>query len=120
MWLLDPEVMIPAPAQGALAIECRADDPLVGHLARLNDRLTQFCVAAERAVLDEVEAACTTAVGALAIIEGEWLTLTADLTAHRGVDYSRHSDRIEVGEAHSESADLLGRRVARALLAEAL
>jgi hydroxymethylbilane synthase len=120
MCLLDPDLMLPAPAQGALAIECRAGDPLAADLARLNDRSSQFCVAAERAVLDEVGAACTTAVGALAIIEGEWLTLTADLTAHRGVDYARHSDRIPVGEAHCESADLLGRRVARALLAEAL
>ena len=120
MYLLAPDLMLPAPAQGALAIECRAEDPLVDHLALLNDHVTQFCVAAERAVLDEVGAACTTAVGALAIIEDEWLTLTADLTAHRGVDFARHSDRIEVGETHTESADLLGRRVARALLAEAL
>jgi len=120
MCLLDPDLMLPAPAQGALAIECRADYPLVDHLARLNDRSTQFCVAAERAVLDEVGAACTTAVGALASIEGEWLTLTADLTAHRGVDYARHSDRIEVGDARPERADLLGRRVARTLLAEGL
>jgi len=120
MCVLDLEVMLPAPAQGALAIECRADDPLAAHLARLNDGVTQICVTAERAVLDEVEAACTTAVGALGIIEGGWLTLTADLAGYRGVGYARHSDRIEVGEARCESADELGRRVARALLAEAL
>ena len=120
MCLLDPDLMLPAPAQGALAIECRAEDPLIARLALLNDRPTQFCVAAERALLDEVGAACTTAVGALASIEGEWLTLTADLTAHRGVDYARHSDRIEVGDARPDIADLLGRRVARALLAESL
>ena len=117
---LDPDLMLPAPAQGALAIECRVDDPLVADLVRLNDRSTQFCIAAERAVLDEVGAACTTAVGALASIDGGWLTLTADLTAHRGVDYARHSDRIEVGDARLDVADLLGRRVALALLAEAL
>ena len=117
---LDPDLMLPAPAQGALAIECRVDDPLVADLVRLNDRSTQFCIAAERAVLDEVGAACTTAVGALASIDGGWLTLTADLTAHRGVDYARHSDRIEIGDARLDVADLLGRRVALALLAEAL
>lgn len=115
---LDFDLMLPAPAQGALAIECRADDPLVAQLVRLNDRSTTFCVTAERAVLDEVGAACTTAVGALASIEGGWLTLTADLTAHRGVDYARCSDRIEVGDESPDRADLLGRSVARALLAE--
>jgi hydroxymethylbilane synthase len=118
MFPLDFDLMLPAPAQGALAIECRADDPLVASMARLDDPATEFCVAAERAVLDEVGAACTTAVGALASIEGDWLTLTADLTAHRGVDYARHSDRIEVGDARPDRADLLGRSVARALLAE--
>jgi hydroxymethylbilane synthase len=120
MCLLDPDLMLPAPAQGALAIECRSEDPLMARLARLNDRPTQFCVAAERAVLDEVGAACTTAVGALASIDGGWMTLTADLTAHRGVDYARHADRIEVGDSQCDLADLLGRRVARALLAEGL
>ncbi len=119
MVFLEPELILPAPAQGALAIECRADDPLAVPLARLSDRPTELCVAAERAVLDEVGAACTTAVGALGSIEGGWLTLTADLAAHRGVDYARHSDRIEVGDASLDLADLLGRRVARALLAEA-
>lgn len=118
MYILDPGLMLPAPAQGALAIECRADDPLVARLVPLNDPSTELCVAAERAVLDEVGAACTTAVGALASIEAEWLTLTADLTAHRGVDYACHSDRIEIGNGHPDRADLLGRRVARALLAE--
>jgi hydroxymethylbilane synthase len=115
---LDPDVMLPAPAQGALAIECRAGDPLATALARLDDRATRFCVAAERAVLDEVGAACTTAVGALAVIEGRRMTLSADLTGHRGVDYARHSDRIDVGDCRPDVADLLGRRVARALLAD--
>jgi hydroxymethylbilane synthase len=120
MCLLDPDLMLPAPAQGALAIECRSEDPLIALLARLNDRPTQFCVAAERAVLDEVGAACTTAVGALASIDSGWMTLTADLTAHRGVDYARHADRIEVGDSRCDLADLLGRRVARVLLVEGL
>jgi hypothetical protein len=71
-------------------------------------------------VLDEVGAACTTAVGALASIDSGWMTLTADLTAHRGVDYARHADRIEVGDSRCDLADLLGRRVARVLLAEGL
>jgi len=116
---LDPELMLPAPAQGALAVECRADDPLLGDLRSLEDRSARQCVTAERAVLDEVGAACTTAVGALASWRGGRLSLTADLTAHRGVAYARSSAGVEADDGDIDAAVLLGRRVARALLAEA-
>ena len=116
---LDPDLMLPAPAQGALAVECRADDPLLGDLRSLEDRSARQCVTAERAVLDEVGAACTTAVGALASRRGGRLTLTADLTAHRGVAYARSSAGVEAADGDIDAAVLLGRRVARALLAEA-
>ncbi|KAA1034822.1 hydroxymethylbilane synthase [Pseudonocardia sp. EV170527-09] len=66
--LIDPLQMLPAPAQGALAIECRtADTDLVTALAAvLDDRGVRFAVTAERAVLAGLEAECTTPVGALA------------------------------------------------------
>ncbi|MBN9796767.1 hydroxymethylbilane synthase [Pseudonocardia sp. UM4_GMWB1] len=66
--LIDPLQMLPAPAQGALAIECRtADTDLVSVLAAvLDDRGVRFAVTAERAVLAGLEAECTTPVGALA------------------------------------------------------
>jgi hydroxymethylbilane synthase len=66
--LLDPVQMLPAPAQGALAIECRADDlDLVRTLAGvLDDELTRAAVCAERAVLATLEAGCSAPVGALA------------------------------------------------------
>ena len=113
---IDAEVMLPAPAHGALAVECRADDPLAPDLARLDDQPSRLCVTAERAVLAEVEAACTTAVGALARIESGWLHLTAEISDHRGVSYAQHSDRIEI-DGGTVAADELGRRVARWLLA---
>ncbi len=112
---LDTDVMLPAPAQGALAVECRADDPLAAALACLDDEPTRLCVTAERAVLAEVEAACTTAVGALARIESGWMSLEAEISDHLGVLYARRSDRIEVAEGTS-AAEVLGRRVARSLL----
>ena len=112
---LDTDVMLPAPAQGALAVECRSDDPLAADLARLDDATTRVCVAAERAVLSEVEAACTTAVGALARIESGWLSLEAEISDHRGVLYARRSDRVLV-DGGTVAADELGRRVARTLL----
>ncbi|MEZ5210349.1 MULTISPECIES: hydroxymethylbilane synthase [unclassified Gordonia (in: high G+C Gram-positive bacteria)] len=64
---LDPVVMVPAPAQGALAVECRADDAeLVRILAELDDPSTRAAVDAERAVLAALEAGCTAPVGAIA------------------------------------------------------
>lgn len=66
--LLDPLQMLPAPAQGALAIECRAEDlELVRALAvALDDEFTRAAVTAERAVLAGLEAGCSAPVGALA------------------------------------------------------
>jgi hydroxymethylbilane synthase len=66
--LLDPLQMLPAPAQGALAVECRAGDPeLAALLAQvLDDEYTRAAVIAERAVLAALEAGCSAPVGALA------------------------------------------------------
>lgn len=70
---LDPLQMLPAPGQGALAIECRADDTdLVAALAALDDPATRASVEAERAVLATLEAGCSAPVGALAeVVEGD-------------------------------------------------
>lgn len=82
--VLDPLQMLPAPGQGALAIECRtADADLVASLARLDDPATRAAVTAERAVLSTLEAGCSAPLGALAeVVEGEdgeelWLRAVA-------------------------------------------
>ncbi|MEV4728812.1 hydroxymethylbilane synthase [Saccharopolyspora sp. NPDC049426] len=65
---LDPLQMLPAPAQGALAVECRVDDVDTEHLLQsvLDDEASRAAVAAERAVLARLEAGCHAPVGALA------------------------------------------------------
>jgi hydroxymethylbilane synthase len=70
---LDPLQMLPAPGQGALAVECRADDAdLVADLAALDDAVSRATVTAERAVLATLEAGCSAPVGALAeVVEGD-------------------------------------------------
>ncbi|GAB2871858.1 hydroxymethylbilane synthase [Nocardioides pacificus] len=70
---IDPLQMLPAPGQGALAIECRADDTdLLAALAQLEDPTTRAAIDAERAVLATLEAGCSAPVGALAeVVEGE-------------------------------------------------
>ncbi|HEY1968718.1 MAG TPA: hydroxymethylbilane synthase [Pseudonocardia sp.] len=63
---LDPLQMLPAPAQGALALECRVEDLETEHrLGALDDPATRVAVAAERAMLAALEAGCSAPVGAL-------------------------------------------------------
>jgi hydroxymethylbilane synthase len=64
----EPIVMLPAPAQGALAVECRVDDVDTEHLLQstLDDQETRAAVTAERAFLAALEAGCSAPVGALA------------------------------------------------------
>jgi hydroxymethylbilane synthase len=70
---LDPMLMLPAPAQGALAVECRADDTdLVGLLSALDHAPSRAAVVAERAMLATLEAGCSAPVAAHAeLAEGE-------------------------------------------------
>jgi hydroxymethylbilane synthase len=72
--VLDPLQMLPSPGQGALAVECRADD--TGLIARvraaIDDPASRAAVAAERSVLATLEAGCSAPVGAMAeIAEGD-------------------------------------------------
>jgi hydroxymethylbilane synthase len=71
--VLDPLLMLPAPAQGALAIECRDDDAELREiLAALDDEYTRAAVTAERALLAELEAGCSAPIAALAeVAEGD-------------------------------------------------
>ncbi|YCU70231.1 hydroxymethylbilane synthase [Mycobacteroides abscessus] len=64
---LEPVQVLPAPAQGALAVECRSEaTDLVAVLAELDHADTRAAVTAERALLAELEAGCTAPVGAIA------------------------------------------------------
>ncbi|MGV0677806.1 hydroxymethylbilane synthase [Mycolicibacterium fortuitum] len=64
---LEPVQMLPAPAQGALAVECRAGDTeLISVVSELDDADTRAAVTAERILLAELEAGCSAPVGAIA------------------------------------------------------
>ncbi|WP_243056291.1 hydroxymethylbilane synthase [Nocardioides sp. SR21] len=71
--VLDPLQMLPAPGQGALAVECLAEGDLGEVLAgALDDRYARAAVEAERAVLATLEGGCSAPIGALAeVVEGE-------------------------------------------------
>jgi hydroxymethylbilane synthase len=112
--VLDPLQMLPAPGQGALAVECRAEDTeLVSRVAAaLDDPRTRAAVTAERAVLATLEAGCSAPVGAMAeIAEGDdgdelWLRAVA-LSADGAVAVRRSAtgspgDAEKVGRALAE------------------
>lgn len=71
--VLDPLQVLPAPGQGALAVECRTDDELAAQLRdALDDPRARAAVEAERAVLATLEGGCSAPIGALAeVVEGE-------------------------------------------------
>ena len=83
--LFDPSVIMPAPAQGALAVECRADDAdAVAAISALADQDTQTCAFAERAVLARLEAGCTAPVAAHAEVAEGTIEIVAGVFALDG------------------------------------
>lgn len=77
---LHPRVFVPAPAQGALALQCRRGDAAVAEaLTALDDAGSHACVAAERRLLARIEGGCELALGAYCAHEGEGYELVAML-----------------------------------------
>ena len=122
--LLDPQVMLPAPAQGALAIECRtedleADGPrrwLAEALTAYDDTPTRAAVTAERALLARLEAGCAAPVGTLASVENGMLTLRVAVASPDGSEVMRRTEASH--ELSTAAARELGRRVGDGLLAD--
>lgn len=101
------EVMLPAPGQGALAVQCRADDERVlALLAPLHDPETAAEVTAERAFLQALGGGCALPVAALGRVQAEDITLTALYVATDGTPY-----RVR-GRAPLDDAERLGRELA--------
>ncbi|MFC7386185.1 hydroxymethylbilane synthase [Sphaerisporangium rhizosphaerae] len=112
--LFDVDEMLPAPGQGALAVECRADDAaLVELLAVLDDPRTRAAVTAERALLATLEGGCHAPVGAYAADDGHILNLTATVVA---IDGARSVRKSTAGDP--SAAMELGRDLAAAMIAE--
>ncbi len=108
------ETMLPAPAQGAVGIEARADDRrALGVLAAIDHPETRACVLAERGLLAALSADCHSPVGALATIEGAILTLRAELLSEDGTGH------VHAQEEGSPLDPELPKAVARDLLARA-
>ena len=109
--VLDPEVFVPAPGQGAIALECRQDDADVSAAAAaLDHEATARAIRAERALLAAFEAGCNVPLGAHATGGSGRLHLRAFVARPDGTKVLRAEDS-------GDDAEDLGRRVAADLLA---
>ncbi|MFT7836288.1 hydroxymethylbilane synthase [Saccharothrix sp. BKS2] len=118
---LEPIQMLPAPAQGALAVECRVDDVDAEHLLQstLDDSASRAAVASERALLAALEAGCSAPVGALAdVVEdlSDEGTVVLRLSL-RGVMATEDGDLLRASATGDlTAAEELGRALAAELL----
>lgn len=110
--ILETDVMLPAPAQGALAVEIRADDDTtLAFLEPLDDAVTRTAVIAERAFLRALGGGCRVPIAAYAQVEDGRLLLQGLVAADDG---SEHVRGQREGPA-AESTEI-GERLARQLL----
>ena len=125
--IFEPDAMIPAPGQGALAVECRADDTQLSELlATIDHPATRAAVTAERSLLAALEAGCSAPVGAYAAFSGTRLHLEAIVLGappapqRPGLDVPAASVTMgirERGESDAPDAARLGRELAARMLA---
>jgi hydroxymethylbilane synthase len=111
--LLDPQWMLPAVGQGALGLECRADDAVtLGLLQRLNHWPTRQAVLAERALMRELGGGCLLPIGAGSRVEGDRLLL-------RGAVLTSDGKRRIAAEHHGPAVDAeaVGQQLAQMMLA---
>jgi hydroxymethylbilane synthase len=109
---LPTDRFLPAPAQGALAVQARAEDAAAELAAGLDHLPTRRCVIAERSFLARINAGCHTPVGALAVASGDQLSLHARLFSD---DYARVVEDRETGEEPVDVGMALADRLVEAL-----
>ena len=111
---LDAPQWLPAPAQGAIAIECReGDDAIIALCAALDDADTRTCVTAERAMNRALHGSCHVPVAAYARLDGDALSLAGLV----GSAADGRRVRAE-SQGHADAPDALGIEVAGLLLAQ--
>ena len=104
---------LPAPGQGALAVQTREGETDADWVRALNHPMTALAVAAERGAMVALEGSCRTAVGAHARIDDGVLTLTTEMLAPDGsARWRRSGTLVEAGSTEAEAAArILGERL---------
>lgn len=111
--LLDPEIFMPAPAQGAIGLAVRSDDArMVGLVEALDHAPTHTTITAERAMLAVLDGSCRTPVGALSRLDNGSLTLKGQILS---LDGKTAFDSSATGT----DPESLGRQVGEDLIAQA-
>ena len=118
---LDDELSLPAVGQGALAIECRADDETILQLlAPLNHLPTRLCVIAERAMNKTLEGGCQVPIAGFATIDGNTLSLRGRVGSIDGKTLLKSQNAITLthGVDDEQNAENLGKQIAQDLLSQ--
>lgn len=108
---IEPEQMLPAVGQGVVCVESRSDDALNDLLAPLDHVITRHCVAAERALNEQLQGGCQVPIAAYAQVKGANLRLRALVGYPDGHEIIRAE-----AEGSVEEPEILGARVAAELL----
>ena len=105
--VLEPEVMLPAVGQGALAIECREDDAELRRMLEvLEDRQARIAVTAERAFLGRLEGGCTVPLAAHARLERDTVRVQALVGRPDGTQVMRATRAGTIADAERIGIDL--------------
>jgi hydroxymethylbilane synthase len=111
---IDTAMLLPAPAQGAIGIECRSDDVKASALiAAIDDGATHAAVLAERAFTRALGGTCHSPVAALAQLEGDEIFFTAEIFSANGAEQVAAQTRFAVDDLESPAA------LARQMIGEA-
>lgn len=110
--IIDPEILVPAVGQGAIALETKSSDNLIKQICtKINDTETWIRISAERAFMRKIEGGCQIPVGAYAIITGKKLFITGFIASLDGKKYLRETLTGSVN-----SPEELGQKLATVLI----
>ena len=99
---IEVEVMLPAPTQAVIAVECRADDSVIAAVLTIcDDHTTHSLITAERAFTHALGGTCHSPVAALAVIEEGKIRLRAQLLAEDGSEQVRDDALFACGDRNS-------------------
>jgi len=109
------EQMLPAIGQGAIALQCKSDDQKTFNILKtINDKETYYCIQAERALLEAIGGDCDTAIGGLAKLSSEKISLKSELFSNDG------KKKFEFqSSGHFSEAKEIGYKVGKELLKKA-
>ena len=107
--------MLPAIGQGAIALQCKKDDQkTLNNLKPINDKETYYCIQAERALLEAIGGDCDTAIGGLAKLSDDKISLKSELFSNDG------KKKFEFqSSGHFSEAKEIGYKVGNELLKKA-